>query len=52
MSPSPIAYTIPENPKMMHAKMVSIGTGQQSVLGQETLGIQDSVGDKRMGVEL
>ena len=32
---------------MMHAKVSAI-TGQSSVLGQETVGIQDSVGDKRM----
>ena len=33
---------------MMHAKVGAIRTGQSSALGQETVGIQDSVGDKRM----
>ena len=33
---------------MMHAKVGTIRTGQCSALGQETVGIQDSVGDKRM----
>ena len=46
-SPSPIAYTVPENPNMMHAKVGAIRTGQSSALGQETVGIQDSEGDKR-----
>ena len=33
---------------MMHAKVGAIRTGWTSALGQETVGIQDSVGDKRM----
>ena len=33
---------------MMHAKVGAIRTGQNSALGQETLGIQVSVSDKRM----
>ena len=33
---------------MMHAKVAAIRTGQSLALGQETVGIQDSVGDKRM----
>ena len=44
-SPSPTAYTVSENPNMMHAKVGAIRTGQSSTLGQETVGIQDSVGD-------
>ena len=47
-SPFPIAYTVPEDPNMMHAKVGAIRTGQSSVLGQETVRIQDSVGDNRM----
>ena len=47
-SPSPIAYTVSENPNMMNAKVGAIRTGQSSALGQETVEIQDSVGDKRM----
>ena len=43
-----IAYTVPENPNMMDAKEGAIRTGQSSDLGQETVGIQDSVCDKRM----
>ena len=46
-SPSPIAYTVPENPNMIHAKVGAIRPGQSSALGQETVGIQDSIGDKR-----
>ena len=44
-SPSPITYTVQENPNMMHAKVGAIRTGQSSALGQETVGIQNSVGD-------
>ena len=33
---------------MMHAKVDAIRTEQSSALGQETVGIQDSVGNKRM----
>ena len=33
---------------MMHAKVGAIRTGKSSALGQVTLGIQDSVGDKRI----
>ena len=33
---------------MMHAKVGTIRTGQSSALGQETVGIQDSGGKKRM----
>ena len=47
-SPSPIAYTVPENPNMMHAKVGAIRTGPSSALGQEIVGIQDSVSNKRM----
>ena len=47
-SPFPIPYTVPENPNIMHAKVGAIRTGQSSALGQETIGIQDSVGNKRM----
>ena len=47
-SPSPITYTVPENPNMMPAKVGAIRTRQSSALGQKTVGIQDSVGDKRM----
>ena len=47
-SPSPIAYTVPENPNMMHANVGAIRPGPSSALGQETVGIQDSVGNKRM----
>ena len=32
----------------MHAKVGAIQTGQNSALGPKTVGIQDSVGDKRM----
>ena len=31
----------------MHAKVGATQTGQGSALGQETVGIQDSVGDKK-----
>ena len=47
-SPSPIVYTVPVNPTMMHAKVSTIRTGQSSAFGQETFGIQDSVGGKKM----
>ena len=47
-SPSPIAYTVQENCNMMHAKVGAIRNGQSSALGQETVGIQDSGGNKRM----
>ena len=33
---------------MMHAKVGAIRTGQSSAFGQETVGIQYSMGDKRM----
>ena len=33
---------------MMHAKVSAIRTGQSSALGQETVGIQDSVDNQRM----
>ena len=33
---------------MMHAKVGATRTEQSSALGQETVGIQDSVGDKKM----
>ena len=32
----------------MHAQVCAIRTGQSSALGQETVGIQDSLDDKRM----
>ena len=47
-SSTPIVYTVPENPNMMHAKVGAIRTERSSALGQETVGIQDSVGNKRM----
>ena len=47
-SPFPIAFSVPENPNMMHSKVGAIRTGQRSAIGQETVGIQDSVGDRRM----
>ena len=33
---------------MVHAKVGALRTGQSSALGQKTVGIQDSLGDKRM----
>ena len=38
-SPSPIAYTIPKNPIMMHTKVGAIRTGQSPALGKETVEI-------------
>ena len=38
-SSSPIAYTVPKNPNMTHAKVGAIRTGQSSAVGQGTVGI-------------
>ena len=43
-----VEYIVPENPNMMHAKAGAIRTWKTSALGQETIGIKDSVGHKRM----
>ena len=43
-SPTCVAYTAPENQNMMHTRMHAISTDKYSVLGQETVGIQDPVG--------
>ena len=42
-SPTCVAYTNPENPNMLHTRMGAISTDKYSVLGQETVGIQDPV---------
>ena len=47
-SPSPIAYTAPENAHMTTLRVGVIGADQNSVPGQVAVGIQDSVHDKRM----
>ena len=47
-SPSPTAYTAPENPNMSTPRVGAIGVDQNSAPGQVTVGIQDSVGDMRM----
>ena len=47
-SPSPTAYTAPENPNMTIPRVGAIQVDQNSAPGQLTVGIQDSVGDKRM----
>ena len=43
-SPTCVAYTAPGNPNMMHTRMGAISTDKYSVLGLETVGIQDPVG--------
>ena len=47
-SPSPTAYTAPENPNMSTPRVGAIGVDQNPAPGQVTVGIQDPVGDKRM----
>ena len=47
-SPSPAAYTAPENPNMSTPRVGAIGVDKNSAPGQVTVGIQDSAGDKRM----
>ena len=47
-SPSLTAYTAPENKNMSTPRVGAIGVDQNSAPGQVTVGIQDSVGDKRM----
>ena len=47
-SPSPTAYTAPENPDMSTPRVGAIGVDHNSAPGQVTVGIQNSVGDKRM----
>ena len=51
-SPSPTAYAAPENPNMSTTRVGAIGADQNSAPGQVTVGIQDSVGDKKNGIEL
>ena len=46
-SPS-TAYTAPENPNMSTPRVCAIGADQNSAPGQVTVGIPDSVSDKRM----
>ena len=38
----------PENPNMLHIRVGAMGTDKWSVLGQETVGIQDPVGTQHM----
>ena len=40
-------YTAPENPNMMHSRVDAIRAEENSALGQETVGIKDSVGNQR-----
>ena len=47
-SPPPIAYTAPENPNMIHTREGAIRAGQNSALGQRTVGFQDPVGNGRL----
>ena len=47
----PLAYVTnadPENPNMLHTRVGPIGTNKCSVLGQETVGIQDPMGTQCM----
>ena len=47
-SPSPTAYTAPENSNLSTPRVGAIGVDQNLAPGQVTVGIQDLVGDKRM----
>ena len=47
-SPYPNSYTAPENPNMSTPRVGAIGVDLNSAPGQVTVGIQDTVGDKRM----
>ena len=44
--PISLHSTAPEGPNVMHTSMGAMGTGQCSVLGQETVGIWDPVGSQ------
>ena len=44
--PISVHSTAPEGPNVMHASVGAMGTGQCSVLGHETVGIQDTVGSQ------
>ena len=45
-SPPSVAYTAPEKPNMVHTTEGVIRTGQSSVLGQRTVGLQDPIGNR------
>ena len=47
-SPSPVAYTAPENPNVVHTREGAIGAGQSSALGQRTAAFLDPVGNRRL----
>ena len=47
-SPSCATNADPGNPNMLHTRVGVIGTNAYSVLGQETVGIQDPVGTQDM----
>ena len=50
-SPACVINVAPENPNMLHTRVGTIGSDKYSVSGQETVGIQDPVGNDVQGVE-
>ena len=44
--PISVHSTAPDGPNVMHTNVGAMGTGQCSVLGQETVGIWDKVGSQ------